>query len=136
LIAGERALQLIGTGPGRDSDFALFDCDACHHELEQPSWRLSRFTSGVPGRPGYREWSLAAAMLATKISGSDATNDQVAALLEDLHASWQPRAFGENGLEDRRETPQALAAVWKDQAERLSEKPLDQVAMDRLVVTL
>jgi hypothetical protein len=28
-----------------------FDCAACHHELERPSWRQKRYKQGVPGRP-------------------------------------------------------------------------------------
>jgi hypothetical protein len=32
-------------------DFAHFDCAACHHELESPSWRQARGFATAPGRP-------------------------------------------------------------------------------------
>jgi hypothetical protein len=33
-----------------------FDCAACHHELERPSWRQARGYRGVPGRPLLPAW--------------------------------------------------------------------------------
>jgi hypothetical protein len=36
---------------GAPLDFAHFDCAACHHELESPSWRQERGFATTPGRP-------------------------------------------------------------------------------------
>ncbi len=52
--------QLLAVLRGRLSradwpEFAEFDCSACHHALEEPSWRQKR---GYPGRgPGALAWS-------------------------------------------------------------------------------
>jgi hypothetical protein len=35
-------------------DLAHFDCYACHHDLQSPSWRQARGYVGVPGRPQIR----------------------------------------------------------------------------------
>jgi hypothetical protein len=35
-------------------DLAHFDCYACHHDLQSPSWRQARGFVGVPGRPQIR----------------------------------------------------------------------------------
>jgi hypothetical protein len=38
------------------ADFAQFDCYACHHELQSPSWRQARGYAGAPGRLQPRFW--------------------------------------------------------------------------------
>jgi hypothetical protein len=38
-------------------DFARFDCYACHHDLQTPSWRQARgYGSRAPGRPSTPTW--------------------------------------------------------------------------------
>ncbi|WP_068261039.1 hypothetical protein [Rubripirellula obstinata] len=38
------------------ADYALYDCAACHHELESKSLRQRRGFDGPPGRPRSHEW--------------------------------------------------------------------------------
>jgi hypothetical protein len=38
------------------SDFADYDCYACHHDLQQPSWRQQRGYAGKPGAPPAAAW--------------------------------------------------------------------------------
>jgi hypothetical protein len=45
--------------PDRGADFAQFDCYACHHELQTPSWRQQRGYTSAPGRLPPRAWPLA-----------------------------------------------------------------------------
>ncbi|MFO0965933.1 MAG: multiheme c-type cytochrome [Gemmataceae bacterium] len=40
-------------------ELAVFDCFACHHDLQNPSWRQERGYKGKPGRPQLRAWSAA-----------------------------------------------------------------------------
>ncbi len=40
----------------RWGDYALYDCAACHHELQTPSARQQRGFPGAPGRPRQTEW--------------------------------------------------------------------------------
>jgi hypothetical protein len=137
LLAGSRAMQQAAQVYDPTPDFATFDCDACHHELSSPSWRLARRTRGVPGRPEHREWSLRAAVWATDFTADDVAREQVHTLTEQLHAALQPRPFGNRHEKDiTRETPLALAKIWEEQAQQLSDRKLTRVEVDRLVVTL
>jgi hypothetical protein len=58
IVALSESLQLFAkeTGPGKGLEFALFDCQACHHDLRLPAWRQSRSGGGRPGRPRPPEW--------------------------------------------------------------------------------
>jgi len=39
-------------------EFAEYDCFACHHDLEDPSWRRQRTLAGLPlGMPAWGTWS-------------------------------------------------------------------------------
>jgi hypothetical protein len=67
-------------------DLAHFDCYACHHDLQSPSWRQARGYVGVPGRPQIRP-GLA---LPAKVVAEHAAN----ALNAD--ASSPLRTFGDN----------------------------------------
>ena len=40
----------------RWGDYSLYDCAACHHELQTPSARQQRGFPGAPGRPRQNEW--------------------------------------------------------------------------------
>lgn len=142
LFAGELAMRQAAQaedpqGLDYPPDFAVFDCDACHHELSSPSWRLARRARGIPGRPEYREWSLRAAAWASGLIGGEATREQVRELIDQVHTSLQARPFGEGNDQDlRREAPLALATLWQKQAQELTGRKLEQVEVDRLVVTL
>lgn len=37
-------------------ELALYDCNACHHDLRSPSWRQLRGYEGRPGRPLLHRW--------------------------------------------------------------------------------
>jgi hypothetical protein len=100
-------------------DFALFDCAACHHDLQQPSWRQQRGYNGAPGRPGPRSWSAAVMDLCEwQAAGMDKGRDQkfagdlkkgVAALYQGFGA----RPFGDNA--DVKKTAQGLVALMDNE---------------------
>jgi hypothetical protein len=137
LLAGSRAMQQVARPFNVMPDFATFDCDACHHELSSPSWRLARRARGIPGRPEHREWSLRAATWATDFTADDATREQVRSLTDQLHAALQQKQFADRYQQEvERETPLALAQIWDEQAGRLSDRKLTRVEVDRLVVTM
>ncbi|HJT31764.1 MAG TPA: multiheme c-type cytochrome, partial [Pirellulales bacterium] len=52
--------QAAAAEPGEWPDFAMFDCQMCHHELATPSWRQQRLASDAgrarPGQPRMRAW--------------------------------------------------------------------------------
>ena len=52
-------------------DLAHFDCYACHHDLQSPSWRQLRGFIGVPGRPQVRPGiALGAKLVAEHAAGA------------------------------------------------------------------
>jgi hypothetical protein len=68
-------------------ELAVFDCRACHHELESPSWRQARGFAGPPGRPTLPAWPAEIALLVS--------SPPVAAALKPAHESLGRRPFGE-----------------------------------------
>jgi hypothetical protein len=106
VIAGATAtfgesMRLLADAAERDrlADFANFDCAACHHDLERPSWRVERGYAGRPGRPRPRTWPMALMELGIGQSVGPAAargpiegwNDQVAA----LDRAFDARPFGD-----------------------------------------
>lgn len=136
LLAGEFAMRQAAQVHEGAPDFAVFDCDACHHELRSPSWRSSRREGGTPGRPEYREWSLRAAVRASNLLGDDAARVQVREHTDRLRASLQGRPFGGGDQADAQAAPLALAVVWRDEAQRLTGRRLTPVEVERVVVTV
>ncbi len=60
-VAQQVAIELLRDAASRENlwgDYALYDCNACHHELQRPSQR--RQAAGrIPGRPFPMAWWLA-----------------------------------------------------------------------------
>ncbi len=69
-------------------ELAEFDCFACHHDLEDPSWRRQRTIAGLPlGMPAWATWSFGPLRLL-----ADST-DPVAPRIADLTRQMQ-HGFG------------------------------------------
>jgi hypothetical protein len=76
------------TGP----EFALYDCFACHHDLQAPSRRpLPAAALGRPGRPNLARWPNVAAQIALGELGESSDIDGV---LRDLAGVLGQQAFG------------------------------------------
>lgn len=69
-------------------DYAMYDCGACHHELQRPSLRQRRQRSGAPGRPRLHEWP--DVLLAAVGSGAAAAKRQ-----QQLDAAVAAKPFGD-----------------------------------------
>ncbi|HEV3136610.1 MAG TPA: multiheme c-type cytochrome, partial [Pirellulales bacterium] len=71
---------------------AQFDCYACHHELESPSWRQHRAANGKPGLPRSPNWPAVLVRLALCHLGQ---SDQVFnARLKELDEAFDVQPFG------------------------------------------
>jgi hypothetical protein len=72
---------------------AQFDCYACHHELESPSWRQERGYIGKPGRLQGRSWPMVLVRLALRhLSQSD---EAWSSQLKGLRGAYDAQPFGE-----------------------------------------
>ncbi len=66
------AAQASARNPEPSPDFAQFDCQACHHDLQSAAiepWRQTRRHASAQGRPGSPEWPLALVSLAIDVAG-------------------------------------------------------------------
>jgi hypothetical protein len=73
-------------------ELALYDCQACHHELSAPSWRQQRGYRGQPpGRPRVRTWPLALA----KLRAAGGGEESLAKDLDALYSALGSRPFGD-----------------------------------------
>lgn len=105
LVALRESLELFASQARPDNpdwpELALFDCQACHHDLRAPSWRQQRDAQFAPGRPTLPEWPFALAKVGLRqIAGHD--DKQFEKLLEDFNAqrrklnvSIQKQPFGD-----------------------------------------
>lgn len=106
LVALRESLELFASQAQPDNpqwpELALFDCQACHHELRAPSWRQQRDASFAPGRPTLPEWPFALANLGLRqIAGADEARfarltEEFNAQRQKLLAAIQKQPFGDN----------------------------------------
>ena len=71
LAARKKTLELVidSADSHRWADYSLYDCAACHHELDSNSYRQLRGFPGAPGRPRQHEWPSALLSIAYKFYG-------------------------------------------------------------------
>lgn len=140
LVALRESLELFASQAQPDNpqwpELALFDCQACHHELRAPSWRQQRETQFAPGRPTLPEWPFALAKLSLRqIAGNDEAQfakltEEFTAQRQKLLASIQKQPFG-----DKQAAIQSAAfAKWLEpHIVTLSLSRYDQAAATRAV---
>jgi Zn finger protein HypA/HybF involved in hydrogenase expression len=102
------------------AELALYDCQACHHELAVPSWRQQRGYRGQPpGRPRVRTWPLALARLRAAGAGEAVLTKD----LDQLDSALGSRPFGDP------DKVAAAAAALADKTQAaidvLASKPFD-----------
>lgn len=71
LAARKKSLDLIIESANAHlwADYSLYDCAACHHELQSASYRQLRGFPGAPGRPRQHEWPDAILTIAYRFYG-------------------------------------------------------------------
>lgn len=106
---------------GEMLDWALFDCYACHHSLESPSWRQNQTHPGKPGRVPLKTWPMVLPRIGEKLLGSQEDLDQLTRELENAAYS---RPFGDP---KKMQLASEKIAHWADAtAKSLASQPLDQ----------
>lgn len=102
IVAFQETIGLIEAKIGTRGwpDFAMFDCYACHHELNSKSWRQQRGYAGTPGRPSINEWSTTLVELGLQhaaVDNTEATNvlSEFKGHLAALQTALDAKAFGE-----------------------------------------
>jgi Cytochrome c554 and c-prime len=87
-LLGDEAGRCAAAGNPNDKvlNLAQFDCAACHHDLQIPSWRQQRgYGAGKPGRPVARVWPTALVDLGIHHAGK--TDSERAALHREFDAA-------------------------------------------------
>lgn len=113
--AAERDSQQGGPDRGL-SDFAYFDCYACHHDLKTPSWRKDAQLP-QPGRPRMRAWPIVLPRIALDDAAQSAEREKLEAGWKNLSAAFGARPFGKS-----REIADAARRLAGD-LERLARTP-------------
>ena len=127
-VALEANLKLLvehakgGADPQRDwPELALYDCYACHHELQMPSWRQARGYDGPPGRPTVRQWPLTASQVA--FAKLEPSGSSISAVLEPFRNTLGATPFG-----DRDELAKAVASAPTTQGMARIAELIDAIA--------
>jgi hypothetical protein len=113
-------------------ELAQFDCYACHHDLQKPSWRQQRGFVGTPGRPPMRSWPTALAQRSLGQLGE--ADKELEKRLKGVHETFAAQPFGK---------PKEIAAAarqtvdWLDQRiGKLSETRYDRAVAGRFLRAL
>jgi hypothetical protein len=95
-------------------DFARFDCYACHHDLQVPSWRQARGYNGTPGRPTTPNWPDVLVQIGIMVADPDGTKGR-ASEFERAVAAYQS-TFVKRPFGDRERSAAAAQALadWAD----------------------
>jgi hypothetical protein len=99
-------------------DFARFDCYACHHDLQVPSWRQARGYSGAPGRPSAPTWPDVLVRLGITVADPDGARGRAAQFdraVATFHEALGGRPFGDR---DRSAAAAQALADWADEVSR------------------
>jgi hypothetical protein len=98
---------------GKVLDLSNFDCYACHHDLQAPSWRQRRGYPGKPGRVPMRPWSTE--LIKLGIVASAKNTDLANAQLSEFRAGMKKvnDAFSARPYGDPEQIQSAAAAMRK-----------------------
>ncbi len=113
------------------ADYALYDCAACHHELQIPSVRQYRGYPAAPGRPRQHEWPQS--LLHTALLFS-----QVAEAPNSLEQLMQTQ-FGETPFGDPRQiagTAVRLNRALESALRAAQQKPIDAAMARNVLLSL
>jgi hypothetical protein len=125
LVPLRESVRLFAAQAGSDSktdlpgarwpDFARFDCYACHHDVNRPSWRQTRGFPGAPGRPPAPSWPSALVALGVEAANPDRAKSRLAEYdrkLGDFHRALAAQPFGNK---DRAVSAAKALASWTDE---------------------
>ncbi len=102
LTARKKALELIieSANSHQWADYSLYDCAACHHELQSQSLRQLRGFPAAPGRPRQHEWPETLLNIAYRLyGGAGEAGRQVWENVRELEAQLTSE-FGEQPFGD------------------------------------
>jgi hypothetical protein len=137
LVSAEAALELLANraDPGRHQpwpELAEYDCFACHHGLQEPSWRQKRGYSGrTPGSFPYGTWylSMPRAMAVQKGAG----DPKVSSVLDELAKTMATPYPDQNKVRDMADKAVGPMRQWRM---KLAKAHYDPTALRDLLTTL
>jgi hypothetical protein len=99
LTARKKALDMLvdSVDSHQWADYSLYDCAACHHELESQSYRQLRGFPAAPGRPRQNEWPDAILQIAYAFAyyGDGGGLSTIKQLEHDIAAAIAEQPFGD-----------------------------------------
>lgn len=123
--ADDEAPRALAADTASWPDFARYDCYACHHDLQRPSWRQVRGYGTAPGRipaPSWPEALVKVGIVVADPAHVDQRAGEYGALLKSFQEAVGARPFGD--LAKARPAARALA----DWADGLLAKARDRIA--------
>jgi hypothetical protein len=116
LLDAASAKSASGGAVATAGDFAIYNCSACHHELEFPSPRQARgYFTVRPGRPALRSWNVPLTVAGFMMQASTEEASGLRDLEREigpLQAAMSVKPFGDS---------QAVRAAAKNVIERLDQ---------------
>lgn len=104
-------------------ELSVFDCYACHHELQNSSWRqIRKAPVGTPGRPILQDWPLPLARIALATLGS--APPALDATLTELRQAINDKPFGDPGKVAR--LALTVSDWFRTRGLELEKKPLNR----------
>lgn len=142
VVAMQTSLSLVGDQTDdatRLPDFATFDCYACHHDLQSPSWRQARQVVGSPGRPLPAVWpttlvEAAIAFAHQDLSAAATATEQWRTALAQYQAAFSAQPFGDPAKIS--EARKVLGALLDSILLDIQKSPADQAAIERAYAKL
>lgn len=128
LLLGQQAQNKMGNWP----ELALYDCQACHHELRSASWRQQRRLGGQPGRPSLHAWPLALAEIS--VARSSRQPSSVLELLRPLTTSLDQQAFGKQKAVAKAAVK--VTSAIDDSLAQLAKQPLTTADARAILVSI
>jgi hypothetical protein len=120
----------------RALDYAVFDCFACHHDLNSPSWRQRRGFAGAPGRVPLPSWPVALSGPLLRLTYGDEAPRQTEAVQRQrdlLEVALRVRPYGDPAKVE----PAAMGLVRSaDNLVSASRKTVDAASAARILAEL
>ena len=148
VVAAREWLELFAalSEPEHGPEFAVYDCQACHHELKQAnsSWRQKRgYGKRVPGRPTALEWPSALLFASLQLvvgddsAASETWSRDLNSRMSELDGAIAQQPFGNSAtIRDIIHGPDGLSERLTQLAHQIEARPVTRGDVLRILEVL